>query len=157
MEEYVKYYYKNKNAPNITESIGLGVVAIIKYKNKYLLEKRSDCPKWGFIGGKVKIEEDIISALRREVFEETGIEIYNYKIMGIFSDPSRRIQYIDGNVKRVVSIVFCVSIKSCKNIKISKESEELAFFTKKEIGDLEIVETHIPIYKALDKRKITIE
>ena len=157
MEECVKYYYKNKNAPSITEPIGLGVVAIIKHKNKYLLEKRSDCHKWGFIGGEVRIEEDIISALRREVFEETRIEIDNYKIMGIFSNPGRRIHYLNGKVKRVVSIVFRVSIKSCKDIKISKESEKLTFFTKKEIGDLGIVETHIPIYTALNKREITIE
>ncbi|MGL1894108.1 MAG: (deoxy)nucleoside triphosphate pyrophosphohydrolase [Spirochaetaceae bacterium] len=55
------------------------VAGIIKKKNQYLLGKRkpggSIGGKWEFPGGKVKNNESLEDALKREFLEELGVEI----------------------------------------------------------------------------------
>ena len=56
------------------------ITGLVKYNNKYLIIKRnSDMEmypnQWGFPGGKVDAGEDLFSALKREIKEETGLEV----------------------------------------------------------------------------------
>jgi len=54
----------------------VAVNAFLIKDNKFLLLKRSDPPLiWGPPGGKLEINEDPITGLKREVKEETGLEI----------------------------------------------------------------------------------
>ena len=53
------------------------------------MEHRSDSDRWAFIGGGVRDDETLIAAIRREVFEETDLEIERFRLFGLFSDPSR--------------------------------------------------------------------
>ena len=63
-----------RELPNIT------VTFLIEYEEKFLLISRGQNEKnfpslWAFPGGKCEIGETIIDTIRREIFEETALEI----------------------------------------------------------------------------------
>jgi len=62
---------KNKNLPLRT---GVGI-AVLNHENKVFVGKRKDNPsdKWQMPQGGVDVGEDLITAMKRELFEETGI------------------------------------------------------------------------------------
>lgn len=56
------------------------VIAIIKYRSKYLLVQRDINDdifpgKWQNLGGKIELGESVEDALRREIEEEVGIDL----------------------------------------------------------------------------------
>lgn len=54
----------------------LAVNAFLIHEEKFLLLKRANKPYiWGPPGGKLRIDEDPIHGLKREVLEETGLQI----------------------------------------------------------------------------------
>ena len=60
----------------------VGVKILLKNKeDKYLIVQRSDKkypevgPKWDIVGGRINAGETLIDNLKREVMEETGLEI----------------------------------------------------------------------------------
>ena len=69
-------------------------------KNRVLLVRRGKDPgkgAWGIPGGAVELGEDLEAALRRELMEETGIEVDPLEIITVFDSVSRdnggRIRY----------------------------------------------------------------
>lgn len=66
--------------------------AIIIQNEKILLIKRAKEPFkgwWAIPGGRLEDDETAEECLRREVKEETGIDIEQEKLIGIYSDPKR--------------------------------------------------------------------
>lgn len=57
-------------------------------KQRILLQKRSDFKVWGLPGGMAEPGEDILSIIKREVEEETGLRVLNAKPFGFGSSPS---------------------------------------------------------------------
>jgi len=59
--------------------------AIIVHNGKALIVQRADdetySGQWEFVGGKLEFGEDLEAALRREVHEETGLEITQNKLL----------------------------------------------------------------------------
>lgn len=55
----------------------------ITYKDEVLLEKASDLDFYTFAGGRVKINEDTNTAIRREILEELGLKNISPKLMYI--------------------------------------------------------------------------
>ncbi len=137
-----KFFYKNPNAPKPNRPNHIGVAAIITHQDKVLLEKRTDCGRWSLIGGGLKIDETLQDCLKREILEETGLEMQNYRFLDILDDPSRITQYPDGNVLRTVTVLYSCEFDNVKQLVVSEESTELRFFSIDELQDLDIVETH---------------
>lgn len=65
---------------------------VLEHNSKILLVKRKNNPYKGFLalpGGYVNDGERIEDAARREVNEETSLDIDLLNILGVYSDPSR--------------------------------------------------------------------
>lgn len=136
------FFFQNPNAPKPNKPNHIGVAAIISSKNKILFEKRSDSGRWALIGGGLKIDESLEQCLKREILEETGIEIFKYKFIDILDDPSRIVQYPDGNILRIITVLYSCEVDNVANLAISDESLDLQFFSIDEINKIDIVETH---------------
>lgn len=50
---------------------------ILNEKNQILMQLRTDFNRWGIIGGALEYNETLEDALKREVYEETGLNIKN--------------------------------------------------------------------------------
>ena len=121
------------------------MLALIERDGGLLMERRSDCGRWGLVGGMVEVDESLEEALRREVHEETGLVVRDYTLAGILTDPSRIVRYPDGNVVRLVTFVFRAEVEDFGPLRSSEESEELRFFGPGELSRLDVIETARPV------------
>lgn len=143
----VKFYRGDPNPPKTTMPAHLGANAIITCNGKLLLERRRDCDIWGLVGGGVKDHETELQAITREIYEELGLYIHpdRFQRLAVYGEPGRIAAYQDGSVWRMVIVVFGVELDEEPTMKISNESKELRFFSKKELENIEIVVTHSDI------------
>lgn len=108
---------------------------ILNEKKRLLLVKKSaneaiDAGLWVIPGGKVKQNENIIDALRREVKEETGLSVVSYRWIGedVFKVGDKYFH----------AAHFLCKVKSTKKIKLEKNLLEYKWITKSEINNFEI-------------------
>ena len=143
----VTFYRGNPNAPKTTMPARLGANVLITCKGKLLLEKRCDCDMWGLVGGGIKRRETELQAITREIYEELGIRIVKEQLsrLKVYGDPGRIAAYQDGSVWRMVIVVFSLELDSEPDLRISKESKELCFFSKEELAKIDVVATHSDI------------
>jgi 8-oxo-dGTP pyrophosphatase MutT (NUDIX family) len=143
-----EFFYRDPNAPRPNRPIGVGVLALIERDGALLMERRSDCGRWGFVGGAVEVEELLEDALRRETLEETGLVVMREELFAVFPGPSRVVRYPDGNVVRLMTFVYRVEVEDFGTLRRSDESEELRLFRPEELPGLEVIETSRPILAA---------
>jgi 8-oxo-dGTP diphosphatase len=105
------------------------VVYLFNQENKILLMKRKKEPfagYWETVGGSIEFQERVIDAARREVKEETGIDLPIKKLkFATFHD------HIFGNSYHRILFVFGAKIDSSTNIKLSEHSIYKWFDTNK--------------------------
>lgn len=70
----------------------------IKYKNKYLVTRRSLTDdykpgEWDLPGGTIEFGEDPITALKREIKEETNLKVKVGKVLSVYSFLSNPLRY----------------------------------------------------------------
>ena len=146
-----KFYYKNPSAPKPNRPNHIGATILIHYGGKVLLESRKDSDRWAFIGGGLLINETLLECAKRETFEETGIVLADEDIefCKLYDDPYIIISYPDGNIIRNMMAVYKTTLKQMPDLVCSEESRELRFFSKEELKNIKIVETHTPILEDL--------
>jgi len=124
----------------------VGVGGILIENGKILLIKRATEPNkglWTIPGGKIKFGEKIEDALKREMLEETGLEVEVLNLEDIYelimSNGEVRYHYIilDYRVRRISG-----------EPKSSTDALELKWFSKEELKHIETTET---MKKLLDK------
>jgi len=113
------------------------VTGIVKFKDKFLILKRNDKMemhpgKWSFPGGKILEGEDLFSALKREVKEETNLDIEDTK--EYISDYT----FTRPNGKNTIGFCFLVNAKNNK-VKLSKEFTDLAWIKSEEVENYDIL------------------
>lgn len=65
-----------------------------------LIERRFPPHGWALPGGFIEVGETVEAAVRREVMEETGLELSDLELFGVYSDPDR------DSRRHTISIVF---------------------------------------------------
>ena len=133
-----------KDAPKTTMPAHLGANAVITCRGRLLLEKRRDSGIWGLIGGGCKKSETGLQAIVRETYEELGLRIprEQFRKLAVYDNPGRIAAFRDGSVWRMVIVVYGLELPEEPEMRISAESKELRFFTREEIGKIEIAVTH---------------
>jgi ADP-ribose pyrophosphatase YjhB (NUDIX family) len=148
----VPSYYRNPEAPTPNNPRRIGVVAFIQRDGALLLEQRADFGTWGVPGGALDENETVEEGLAREVLEETGLAVVSTELVGVFSDPSRIVEYAEGNVYRLLTLAFAVAVAP-GTPRVSDESLELRFVPLSRVRDFELGPAIAPVVDAfLDER-----
>jgi 8-oxo-dGTP pyrophosphatase MutT (NUDIX family) len=112
---------------DISDKFPVSIKAIIIDNNKVLCLK-NERNEWDFPGGKINFNENIEDCLKREVKEETNLDIKNLNILKPFS--------LKFNDVPVFIVVYSAVISCDSSIFVSYEHSEYNFFSKSEIKNL---------------------
>lgn len=130
-----KDYYDDANAPK-PNSIVPAVTAVVENDDhEVLMIERMDNGLWALPGGAQNFGESLIEAARREVVEETGIEIEVTGLSGIYSDPRHVIAYDDGEIRQEFSICFLAKMTGGE-LRASSESRQARWVPANELTNL---------------------
>jgi 8-oxo-dGTP diphosphatase len=75
----------------------IAIGAIVIHEDKLLMVQRANDPGkglWSLPGGRVEQGEYLADALRREVLEETGLEVEVGELAGILEVPGSELHYV---------------------------------------------------------------
>lgn len=81
-------------------------VLVLDAQNRLLMMKRSDSGSWGVPGGAMELGETTEETARRELLEETGLEVDELTLFGVFSGKELYYRYPSGEEVYNVSIVY---------------------------------------------------
>ena len=138
-----RYYLNDPNAPKPNSPTHIGTNVFLQRDGKLLLEQRWDCGAWGLIGGRLRHGESYLRGITREVREETGLSLPESAFTQLrVVDDDRIASYRDGTVWRMIIVLFEAALTSTAELKPSKESTTLCFFSPDELATLDIVATH---------------
>ena len=73
-------------------------VLIFNKENCLLMQHRQDNQQWGLIGGSMEIGESLEETARREVLEETSLELCELDWFDLFSGQELIYEYPHGDV-----------------------------------------------------------
>lgn len=107
---------------------------IFNKNGEVLLQKRADCNKWGFPGGAVELGETPEMAAKREVKEETGLEIEVQKLIGIYTDSD--VVYPNGDKAHSICICYEMSVVGGELSCDENETLELKYFSLDDMPEL---------------------
>ena len=91
-----------------TASIQPGVAAVVRdARGRVLLHRRRVGDGWAPPSGSVEPGEDVLTALHRELREETGLVVSVERLVGVYSDPAYQlVRYPDGRAVHFVTCLF---------------------------------------------------
>ena len=115
-----------------------------------LLERRTDTGEWCTPGGAIELNETLEEALKREVKEETNLDIKNPKLFDIRANV--HMIYPNKDEVYYTDIVYEIN-EFYGELKPDEESRELAFFNLNELPD-QIMPTQVDyIRKFVDEKQ----
>ncbi|MBI5804597.1 NUDIX domain-containing protein [candidate division TA06 bacterium] len=113
-----------------------GVRAVVRNKEgKILLIHRKDTNRWGMPAGSVELGESVTEALKREVKEETGLNVESAEPFAVYSEPKYSVTYPNGDQTQIFVIVFRVDEWSGELIGENDESLSCDFFGLDDLPD----------------------
>jgi 8-oxo-dGTP pyrophosphatase MutT (NUDIX family) len=110
---------------------------------------------WSLPGGLADLGETTTHTLRREVFEETGLEVEPIRIIGVYSDPTLRYSRLaNGDELQTVGLLMECQIVGGQ---IQPDGEEIAVVAFKSISELlaqpDLKPSHRQIYTDILERQ----
>ena len=115
------------------------VAAVIRNeKDEILCIRKSKETLWGLPAGAIEPGETPSRAIRREVFEETGLMVNPARILGVFGGDKFKYVYNNGHQVEYLAIVFeCTVVKGTLRA-VDGEAEELKYFNQNDLPELAI-------------------
>lgn len=106
-----------------------GVRAIVLNEaGEVLLQRRTDMPLWGLPSGSVELDETALEAVKREVAEETSLQVIQAEPMALYSGASQRFTYPNGDEIQCFSVAFVVRQWKGEPQADGVEGSEVRFF-----------------------------
>lgn len=100
---------------------------ILDQRDRLLLQRRSDNHLWGLPGGSMEPGESIENTARREVLEETGLELGQMTLLGVFSGPQQFYVYPNGDQIYDLCVAF-IARRAAGKLASDNESVDLGYF-----------------------------
>lgn len=134
-------------------TFNLRVAALIRYENKILVEQNTDVDYYGLVGGRCKLGEDSITAIKREIKEETGEDTEYIRSVGIIENffTSRYTNSPYHEILIIHELKFKNPKVYQKEMLINEEEPKKAKFYWKEIASLKKCKPEIAFRHLLDK------
>ncbi len=117
----------------LCDKFPVSIKAIIIDDNKVMCLK-NERNEWDFPGGKIDFNEDIEKCLRREIKEETNLNVDNLNILKPLN--------LKFNAVSVVILLYSAKISCDSPVIISHEHSEYNFFSKSEIKNLNMIQNY---------------
>lgn len=132
--------------------VGASVI-VVDEKQRILLQLRADNDCWGYAGGSVELDEEVETAAKRELAEETGLYADKLELFGVFSGKDTHYTYPNGDEVSNVDIVYiCREYHGDLKPQLS-EVKALRFFALDEIPDNISKPIQKALYQFIDKNK----
>jgi ADP-ribose pyrophosphatase YjhB (NUDIX family) len=130
-------HFRSSDAPAANSIVVAVTAVVVDDGGRLLLVRRSDSGLYAIPGGAVELGETLTAAARREVMEETGIDVEVTGLVGVYSDPEHVIEFSDGEVRQEFSVCFrAVSVGG--NLRTSEESTEVLWAEPEALDGLDI-------------------
>lgn len=128
MSDYIKWIRERVgHDPIILNAVG---AFILNNKNEVLLLRRADRVEevWGIPGGMMELGESVEETMKREVYEETGLEVKIEKFLGVYTKDRNEV-YPNGDKAQVIFFVFvCRPLDDSALLNSSEEAAEFKYF-----------------------------
>ncbi|QSO53603.1 NUDIX domain-containing protein [Alicyclobacillus curvatus] len=109
-------------------------VVVFDAAKRVLMLRRTDNQSWCFPGGSMELGERVEETARREVLEETGVQVGELRLLNVFSGKELYYKYPHGDEVYNVDVTYYTN-QYRGEIKINEESSEYAFFGVWDIPD----------------------
>jgi 8-oxo-dGTP diphosphatase len=121
---------------------------------RVLLIRRGDGRGWSLPGGIMEPGERLVECLRREVWEETGLEVEPLRLVGVYSDPAHtHVTYPNGDQAHFVSTTFECRVVGGALAADGDESLEVAYFRLEALPNPIVCDHERRIHDALAGRE----
>ena len=100
---------------------------IFNEKREVLLQRRGDSNKWGFPGGAIELGETPQMAAIREAKEETGLDVDENGLIGIYTDCN--MEYSNGDMAQSICIAYKLNVIGGQMFCDKEETLELKYFS----------------------------
>ena len=122
--------------------VGCSAVIFDETGQKVLLTRRADNGKWCLPSGHMEAGESAVETCIREVKEETGLSVQVKRLVGVYTNPHRLLEYPDGNKFHLVALSFEAEVIGGE-LTTSDETTAFGYFTLAEIYELDMLQIHI--------------
>lgn len=129
------YYNDDDDAPEPNSMVVAASALVTDSDGRVLLQRRADSGNWALPGGVMELGESLPDCARREVREETGLDIEITGLVGTYTDPRHIIAYTNGEVRQQFNICFMGQVIGGE-LRESDESIGLAFVAREELTGL---------------------
>jgi 8-oxo-dGTP pyrophosphatase MutT (NUDIX family) len=116
--------------PILTAGVGL---LVFKDERNVLMQLRTDYNAWGFPGGSMELGESFEETAKRELKEETNLEIDEMKLIRVLSGKDTYREYPNGDKLYDITAIFVIK-KYHGELKVNdEESKKLNWFNIDEL------------------------
>ena len=134
MEDYIKQI--REKVGHMPLVLSVAGCLILDEHDRVLLQHRTDDHLWSPPGGAVELGETVEDTVRREVFEETGLQLNEFHLFKIYSGESQHHIYPNGDEAYFVNIVYISRDYIGDPTSNDHESKEVSFWDLKHLPDM---------------------